>query len=214
MPERVARFAPGARLIYLVRHPVGRTRSNYRMDVREGLHGFPLAQAIGKPCGRKRLLLRSMYWFQIRSWREWFDDDRICVLFFEDLRQDPAAVTRRCLEFLGLNPNRMPPVSYDVRNRTRPRLARLARWVAGTPGLSRLVQGLLPADKRRALGFDAIAEPDDIWTPEALGWFLDQVRPDAEQFLRWAGRSPDFWDLHFPSAGEAEVGSANPERST
>lgn len=217
VPERVARFAPDARLIYLVRHPVDRTRSDYRMNVREGRHGLTLSRAVRAPSERNHLLLRSMYWFQISPWRQWFDDDRICVLFFEDLRRDPAAVTRHCLEFLGVDPDRMGPTAYGVHNRTRPRLARLAKWLAARRGLSRMVRRVLPPEKRRALGFDAIATPDETWTPETLSWFLKQVRPDAEQFLRWAGRSPDFWDLQPPSDKDASLAAADsfsPQQST
>jgi hypothetical protein len=99
--ERIARVLPDARLIYLVRHPIERMRSQYRDRVLDRLELRPIESALRDD---PQYLDGSRYAFQLEQYTRWFDPDRLLVLPTERLGDDRRGVMRRVFEFLGVDP--------------------------------------------------------------------------------------------------------------
>lgn len=106
-PRRIADHCPDARIIASLRDPVERIRSaisnektagNLRSDAgpREALEAEP------------HLLENSRYGTGLARYFDRFPEDRVLVLFYEDLLESPVGYLDRVLDFLGVDPDFEP----------------------------------------------------------------------------------------------------------
>lgn len=121
--ERIASFSPEARFVVLLRNPVERAHSDYRM-VR---HRNPAAerrtfeQAVEDELAgrtrdfRLRYLHQSLYAPALEQWFRRFPRDRFLILQSESFFADPRTAVRETYRFLGLPP--FEPDRLPVRNR-------------------------------------------------------------------------------------------------
>jgi hypothetical protein len=104
--ERICRFNPDARLIYLVRDPVERTISHYWHSVRYFGEYRPIEKAIRED---PQYLDVGDYAMQLAEYYRFFPREQILILTFEDLTEDPSAVMATVSDWLGLDRPREPP---------------------------------------------------------------------------------------------------------
>jgi hypothetical protein len=136
-PERARAFAPDLKLIAVLRDPVDRAYSQYRMQVR----GFGLEEtgsfeealeletaelpaqleragadpSYVSPDGfRRSYVARGLYAQQLERWLGLFPRDRLLVLASEDLRRDPRASMEIVADFLGVP--RFDDATYGLRS--------------------------------------------------------------------------------------------------
>lgn len=129
-PERLAAFAPAAKLIVMLRNPVSRAFSHHQMSVKQGHETLPFRDAVAlEPARlqeeRERLgadaafshgrhhryhsyLLRGRYAEQLERWFAHFPREQFLVLQSEAFFKNPAATYREVLEFLDLAPFDLP----------------------------------------------------------------------------------------------------------
>ena len=137
----IARDAPAAQIVAILRHPVDRAFSHFCHFVSAGgedLDDFaaavreePSRQAAGYPF-TYQYLGWSRYSPQLRPFVDLFGRERVLVHLFDDLCRDADRVVRSTLRFLGVDDTRpLPPVGRH--NEVRPpaagrgRLRRLLR---------------------------------------------------------------------------------------
>jgi hypothetical protein len=127
---RIASLMPDIKLVAILRDPIDRSWSHYKMDRRRGTEERPFAEVISELLApevamRNRSLpvpnhthgFESEAAFHV-SWSEYgrslapylehFKREQILVLYLEDLASNPAATLDRLLEFLGLEPGFRP----------------------------------------------------------------------------------------------------------
>lgn len=123
--ERIAAYNRAMRLVILLRDPIERAWSHWKMEYARGAETQPFAWCIRQ--GRRRLLdaepwghhrefsyvERGFYGDQLEALFERFPREQVLVLRAEDLNRDPAAVLARLRKFLGLAP-RDPPTPRQV----------------------------------------------------------------------------------------------------
>jgi hypothetical protein len=120
--ERIARYNPAIRLILLLRDPVARAWSHWRMEYARGVETLPFSQAIregrrrlfeaggrreGQPWGYDRefsYVERGYYGEQVERILELFPREQLLVLQAEDLRRDPNPILAEVAGFLGAPP--------------------------------------------------------------------------------------------------------------
>jgi hypothetical protein len=132
-PARVHSFDPGMKLIVVLRDPVERAHSHWRMEQRHGRETLPFEDALDREerelDGELALLLetegyreapfcrsyvaRGRYAEQLERWLELFPRDQLLVLTTDELEADPAAAVSRVSRFLGIPDWRSD--SYRVR---------------------------------------------------------------------------------------------------
>jgi Sulfotransferase domain len=105
VPGRVAQLLPDVRLIYLVRHPIDRIRSQYLHDVGLGKERDPIEKALRV---NPVYVDFSRYALQIEQYLKIFDRDRLLVLDLRELRDDREGVMDRVFRFLDVNSSFMP----------------------------------------------------------------------------------------------------------
>ena len=127
-PERIAAWTPDVKLIFLLRDPVERAFSHYRMSFRRGVDTLPFPDAIAAEPGRidgelEKLLddplyfsqpikrfsyrVRGHYAEQIERWLQHFDREQMLVMQSERFFADPAAGHAEVVRFLGLPPHEL-----------------------------------------------------------------------------------------------------------
>jgi hypothetical protein len=159
-PATAARYAPDARLIAILRHPVDRAYSNYlhvRHEGNEPHHDFEQAwhdderrHAEGWVPGAcyRRL---GYYAAGLSRWLEHYPRERLLVLFYEDWCERPAHVLEQAWRFLGVDPLSDPLVTRENVSSLAPRWPWLHHRMIGESPLRRFAQRYLPLVVRDAI---------------------------------------------------------------
>lgn len=115
-PGRIQQALPKTRFIVLLRNPVSRTWSHFRMARAKGHLADDLDCAI-----RRRdpnILGRGLYAQQLDLWMSLFPRDRFLIRFFEDLAVDPQLVLSDVSAWLGISS--VPLLSADPQKPRNP----------------------------------------------------------------------------------------------
>lgn len=123
--ERIAAYNPAMKLIVMLRDPVQRAWSHWKMEYARGVETRPFAWCIRQ--GRQRLfdaepwgahrefsyVERGLYGEQMARLLGLYARDQLLVLRSDVLRADPGAALLQVRGFLGLAPGR-PPVAREI----------------------------------------------------------------------------------------------------
>lgn len=200
-PGQMAAHLPQVKLIYLVRHPLERIAAHWMEDLQSGF--FPQIPFPESVRSHPHLVASSLYWEQIGRYRHFFPDDRILVLFQEDLARDTRAALRACFRFLGVDPDvHIPDTQRRVNVRADLRRATSALKVTRAFGrrlLGEAAVARVPRSVKIAVNklLGARIQPPE-WDPTTRGWVLDRVRDDSKSFLQHHGKPEGFWSLTPP----------------
>jgi hypothetical protein len=179
-PERIHRLCPNARLIALLRHPIDRAQSAHRQQRRRGKEERSFFNSVCDQLGsgsservrtmpgetQNQYLVFGEYHRILRPYLDLFGNDKLLVLFTEDLRDRPAVQLERAFAHLGVDPSFRPPNLGKQYHRggESERFPNLVRNVRQIP-LLRSFWRLLPKSRRGAL-----------WT-----WFFTQANVRTSQ---------------------------------
>ncbi len=104
-PSRIKSTLPDVRLIYIIRHPIKRLKSQIHHNL---LVGRLTEEQVSHPDFWSELggeyINFSMYHMQIEKYLQHFDREALKVLTLEDLSADPVGVLTDISEFVGLSP--------------------------------------------------------------------------------------------------------------
>lgn len=111
--DRIARFAPDARILYLVRDPVVRSISHYWWEVQWSAEGRDMLTAV-----HNRPIIRdvSYYALQLRQYLPHFGRERILVLSTEELSASPVESLAKVYRWLGVDDDFVPANLYQRHN--------------------------------------------------------------------------------------------------
>lgn len=115
VPERIARFSPDARIVYVMRDPVERTISHYWHAVRWEKERRDLLTALQRESHFREV---SFYAMQLRSYLRLFDRNQITTLTLEELARNPHATVAVLCSWLGLDSELLPSDLGTARNVT------------------------------------------------------------------------------------------------
>jgi hypothetical protein len=189
---RMAEILPNARLVYLVRHPIERLRSQYRYHLRRAVVSAPLREAVREP--HNLYLGRSLYATRLQPFITRFAREQLLVVRFEDLVGDNATAWNRILHHLGLPARPRPETAHNVTD-DKHQVSRPLAWLRDRGVLDR--SHLLPRSLRRAAKSALIrpAAPDadnrvDLSIPDDV---VQAIWDDAARLEDWLGVSEPLW---------------------
>lgn len=208
---RIRDMLPQVRLVALLRNPVDRAYSHYRMAVRRGLEPQPFGACIREQARRCELppdpedserdyLALGAYGRALAGYLHCFDRRQILVELTEDLAREPARVMRSISAFIGADPGFAFPELGRVHHAGGS--ARLPRRV--TRGLKRTLKQLRPLlgeNRARAVDFwletraNLRAEPDAGPCAEDRAFLADYYASDVDELSRILGRRPSWPDF-------------------
>jgi hypothetical protein len=118
-PARMKRYVPGAKLIAILRNPVERAISSYRLEVLEGFEAAAqLEEALSREDERRRnhwsyvwqYRRRGLYYTGLRRYFDTFAREQIRVYLYEDWqREEGAHLLRDIYRFLGVDDGPVGP---------------------------------------------------------------------------------------------------------
>lgn len=104
VPERIKAMVPEARFVYLVRDPVARTVSHYRMTSALLGERRSIVEALGDLSDRRGpYISASMYATQLELYLRHFPQERMLVLDQADLQSDRRATLAEVFRFLEVD---------------------------------------------------------------------------------------------------------------
>jgi hypothetical protein len=158
--KQIHEYAPEARILCMVRNPVDVVASLHsqryfngterRANLREVLEADKVQPGFASSCHDPRFStvpakysIVVQFAEQIRRFVDYFGDDQVLVLVYDDIRADIAGVYRRVLQFLEVDPDFRP--QFEIVN---------ANKVPYSPALAHRIQTIPPWVHRtgRALG--------------------------------------------------------------
>jgi sulfotransferase family protein len=139
VPARVRQDVPGAKVIILLRDPIERAFSHYRMNVKDGTETLSFEEALaaeelriggdvdqmeaddrytGRDYRHYSYIARGFYDEQLKRWLQYFPRDQMLLLKSEGLFANPAPIAQEVFTFLGVDPD--AHIEYDGRNEGKP----------------------------------------------------------------------------------------------
>jgi hypothetical protein len=196
VPDRIATLVPGIRIVYLVRHPLHRMRSEYLHRLLNGKESRSLDEAVRAD---PSYLDTSRYALQIDRYLEHFPREQLLVLTAEQLRHARRASLDRVQAFLGLDRGWQPPELGREYNRTA---HKQARQPIPSP-LKRLLDaslhvGVSPRAVER-LSYRSVATKVDqtriVFSDQARTRLEDELRDDVRRLRSHLDPEFDGWGI-------------------
>jgi hypothetical protein len=199
VPARIASVIPDIRLIYVIRQPIERMRSQYLHHVAMGREQDPVEKAL---LSRPTYMNNSRYAMQIACYLEYFHRGQLLILKSEELRGDRIPTLRRVHEFLEIDEGWVPPTidqefyRTGERRKVRPTAVRIRR-LPGIHSIGRLVPSAWK-DRSRKNGrlVTRALDADEAMITEGLRERLEaELRDDIGQLRQLLGPGFDAWGL-------------------
>lgn len=215
-PERIHEMMPEMKLIAILRNPIHRALSHYKMVVRRGNEDRSFEQAVdelaSEEAARRAREVRPrgnnaqcyLAWGEyariLDLYRSLFPEEQILAVFSEDLERTPRETYRSILRFLEVSPDFVPD---DLGRRyhqggTGTRVRAIENDLRKSRLLRRLWR-MIPGRQRmyylrayvRFNHWNTIAEPPSSSTdiaPRTLAKLVEYYRPEVERLRSLTGR--------------------------
>lgn len=208
VPERMGRFAPDARIVYLMRDPVERTVSDYLFHVQLGVERRDVPAALVE---HPQYLSMSHYALQLRPYLDRFGRERVFTATLEGLAARPLETLRALFRWLGID-DTFTDTGFGTRyNRTSERVAvgfmarlrdRVRRSRLGHAALS-----LVPSRLRKAANAVLVrgeSRASVMARPGLVEGLRERQLRETEELTGLLGRRfDDEWRTLFGSHGRA-----------
>ncbi|WP_167305784.1 sulfotransferase family protein [Nocardioides euryhalodurans] len=194
VPERIVGVLPDVKLVYLIRNPVQRIRSQYVHYVDRGREGRPLEEAVRE---NPDYLDSSRYAYQIGLYLEHVARDRILVISTDHLRDDRERTMGQVFEFLGVDPDAPMRTMERELNRSADKRKAPALVDSGRRFLRRSGLGKHVPRDVLVRGHQLVSRPipPDVAqvSPELEDWLWSQLQDDLVQLRGLVGPDFDLW---------------------
>lgn len=158
VPERIYNNAPKAKLIAVLRNPIDRAYSHYRLTVRQCSESRNFDTAVAELVARGHVsddkvdfqrdyVMFGEYGRILENYLKFFQKDQVRVIFDEDLMSRRREVLRSLFSFLGVSPDLEASVfdkAYHVSGIQR--YPSLTNWFVKHKAVRSFMRDLLPSD--------------------------------------------------------------------
>ena len=108
--KRIFTYNKDAKIIIILRNPVDRAYSHYKMDFRLGFVKRDFEDLVLNNNQEGSLFYQQyidlgLYHLQVKSYIDEFGSTNVCVMFYEDLKKDRATFVNNIFSFLNLKSN-------------------------------------------------------------------------------------------------------------
>ena len=180
---------PDARIVYIVRDPVERIRSEWVHHVARGRITRSLSDELRVP-ESSVVFHTSRYAWQLEPYLEQYGAERIFVVSSEELTRQPTRSLERLLQFLGASTS-VPPDLVQLRfndsgDKRRPNA--LGRTLLGHPRARKVALARAPW---------LVGSPIEVpqWEPDVRSLVTDALRADVDALRALTGEPFADWSL-------------------
>lgn len=187
--ERLFRYNPHLKLIYVVRHPVKRVISQCAHDmIRDRIRGPHEEHVLNDPM----YVNRTRYATQIRAYLDLFPREQVRVILFEEYVKAPRETLRDLGGFLGLEAAPFETIDVSPRN-----VSARTGYLKKFPGarIAHRVLSEAPGPIRRAGEKVLMNRIDEkpAFSPETEREIWRRLEPEVDELARIIGRPLDLW---------------------
>ena len=197
VPQRAVEVLPeNFKVIYIVRHPIERIKSQHYHEYSAGLVSDNLYREVKQ---HSRYIDYSRYAYQLEPWLEAVGPERIMVVRFEDYVQQRVETVGKVCEFLGLSPNQCQIEADTIYNKSqdKPVLNSFWKQVSSNTIYRTVLRPLLPPKRRleiyKRILPKAPEKPIDDST-EISDWLRASLFDDVLQFYELLGLQTPLWE--------------------
>ncbi len=112
--QRIAHYAPDAKVVAILRSPADRMYSHYMMEVRDGGQPCTFEELIAKALRSKPAhpILQNSYYFEhLKQYFDLLDAGRIKIVLYDDLCANAAGLMKELYQFLDVDDTFTPDIS-------------------------------------------------------------------------------------------------------
>lgn len=209
VPERIAKDNPDAKILFCVREPVGRLKSECVQEIKYRTYALRedidvpsldayLDQTEADPAERTAKLEAGEYMRQIERFLEFFPKENIKIVLYEDFRKTPDDFLREITDFIGVAP--LPPNTNEFQNTATgvvdgitagKHAAKLSKLPFGNALKRALPKGLRQAARRVITQREAARYE---FTAERIAQLRAHYKPHNDALRAWSGKALDGWD--------------------
>ena len=198
--DRILDYNPDAKFIVLLRDPLARLISHYRLAIRTGRENRSLAECLkAEDKGLERLEARflirqSLYYEAISRVVNTVPKDRLKIVLFEEVISDPIEALASIGEFLQIDPSGFELSVQEKNEGVAPRFPAINRFIAVT-GIKTYLRSILPKKyKEKLKGFyfsDKKIEVD----VESLSAYKEKFNTDFEGLIDFIPKIKKYWKV-------------------
>lgn len=202
--ERIRAALPDARLMVLLRDPVDRAFSHFRMHLqgnRETAGSFAEAVRLEEERIRQgwspafHYVRRGFYYRQLEPYLRLFPREHLRIYLYEDIVKDTAVVVRDAYAFLGVDPDFTPDTEKRYNIGGTPARAALPTLLRGASRVTAFIRCLVPKVLRQPirLRLKRMAEKKIVVDPQTRADLIKEYRPDILKLQEMLGRDLGPW---------------------
>ncbi len=197
--QRIAEHLPDARLIYIIRDPIDRIRSQYQHHVAIGIERAPFEEAVLE---NPYYVDFSRYACQIEQYLEHFPREQLLIVTSEDLRRERVATLGKVYDFVGVDEGVAHTVPAEEHFTTEGRLAYPAVVASTRRALRRVWPGsvgvakFIPGPVKQLLGKSMVSQSSGLAMTGAVRKRLeDALREDVTRLRNYMPPGFDGWGI-------------------
>ena len=208
VPERIKSHLPEVKLLFILRNPIDRAYSHYKMAIRRGLVTKDFSDSVRDLLSRGAVpdklrdsetdfLLFGEYGRITARFAEYFPKQQMHFASFEELVQSPKETMQNIFRFLGVNSDTVPKnIGRTYHRGGEMRFPRFERWMLEQHLLKQAIKRIVPRTLLSALLFWFDTEINVRKTaqslieiePETQRILLDYYVDDVRRLARVSGR--------------------------
>lgn len=166
--QRIKHHIPTVKIIYMVRHPLERMESAYVEHM--ATSGGTMFNSISDAVTRQPMIVdSSRYWEVFDAYRQYFPEDNIKIVWFDEYVNNRESAYQEICNFLGISVDDGYKQNKELTNDR-------------SNALNRINQ----------LGRNKTAI-DTTWDPIVRKRVINDIRDDSLKFLQHFGKPADYW---------------------
>jgi len=199
VPQRMYEVVPEVELITCLRNPIERIQSVYLYNQRNGRMRMNFDQALQE---HQFLIEQNRYWSLLQNYLDYFDEEQLHVLFYEDLKERPRAFAEQLCYIIGVRPDGIDEglVGERINAGAQARywlLGRLASWgakVLRSTGNHALLDTLKRQDVIRSMVLRQLSKNEKhVISPSTRNRLLEEYEPEIRAIESFTGRELQAW---------------------
>lgn len=193
---------PDVQIVMILRNPIERLYSQFLMNVKLGkiaerdlLKEIAADQAKAvKGWGVSHLYLEvGLYYEQVKRYTDLFKPENMCILFYDDYKQQPKKVMQDLFRFLGVDAHFEPDMSQRYNEAGMPRFGKLNYWLTQV-GVYGLVKRIFPSNfKERLKSLIYTKKNIPTITAQEKAWLIDYYTSDIQQLSALLNKDLSHW---------------------
>ncbi|HAC66379.1 MAG TPA: sulfotransferase [Cyanothece sp. UBA12306] len=184
--ERLQKYLPNAKFIYVMRHPIDRLISQYIHEWSQRVITVDINQAIYQ---HPELIEYSLYTKQLKPYFEAFGKGRVFPLFFERILSNKQQELEGICEFIGYKGQAKWNEQLNASNVSNQRMIK-SKWrnfFVNTPGLREIRRWFIPKSFRNWVkNFWTMQNKPEL-TPENIKYLQEIFDQDLGNLGAWLG---------------------------